>query len=83
VRYKLYTYDLWGNDKDGYQINDYYEQSDIYEVIDPDNDSDLISMIDFTNPESIEINHSESCNDYIYFQTHAGKPVCELRRIDQ
>lgn len=27
--YKLYTYDLWGNSRDGYEVNDVYYQGEL------------------------------------------------------
>lgn len=80
-KYQLYTYDLWGNDKDGYNINDYYVQNEFFDILDDMTEQQIISLIDFTKPSNIEIaNHSPE--NEIYFVTiEEGRPVCELRLV--
>lgn len=81
MKYKLYTYDLWGNEEEGFIINDYYSQSIHVDIESDMTDEQIISLLNFTNPESImidEIGYPET----IYFVTHNQKPVCELRLIN-
>lgn len=78
--FKLYTYDLHGNDTDGYTINDYYYQ-DTIQLQDIENlsDEDIIAEIDFLEPDKIEIT-LDSDNDHLYFANRkTGSPICELR----
>ena len=40
MRYRLYTYDLWGNARDGYDVNDVYRTGVVIEL--PDDASDYL-----------------------------------------
>ena len=49
-KYTAYTYDLWGNDKDGYEVNDVYFLEEDIVIMDKlwdnqDNDRKLIKCI--------------------------------------
>ena len=85
MKYKLYTYDLWGNDKDGYQINDYYGQ-DEFDINESMTDKQIFKIIGI-KPQSQ--NHVEFDDHYIDSDTlyiiakKNSKPLCELRRINQ
>ncbi len=80
--YKLYTYDLWGNDEDGYDINDYYTHSDTFVITDDMTDKEVIALLDFNQPETIEIDSNYSDSETFYFVDNVtGKPICELRPI--
>ena len=32
MKYRLYTYDLWGNEEDGYEVNDVFRQNTVFEL---------------------------------------------------
>lgn len=81
-KYKIVTYDLLGNDEDGYEINDCFSTETI--ELDPQNMSDfqIIQMMDFINPKDVEIT-SNSDIYTLYFQTiDTGKPLCMLQIME-
>ena len=86
--WKLYSHDLWGNEKDGYEINDYYFQSDVElpgDKIDWPDEDDIIEVLKSDgwikkgiHKKSIEVEMHE---DDIYItdlRTH--RPEYTLRR---
>jgi hypothetical protein len=83
--YKLYTYDLWGNDKDGYTINDYYAQ-EIYEISEDLTDDQIFKMIGIKHQSRrhVEIDDAISDHDYALYiiRKKDNKPICELRRVE-
>jgi len=83
MKYKLYTYDLWGNKKDGYEINDLYP-SNISLDIGPDDSDEII--IKKVRKEMIKKPHTKSFTIYgdyadrIYVELR-GVPLYELRPV--
>jgi len=87
MRYRLYTYDLWGNEEDGYEVNN-VSASEIAIDIDPNEyDKAIIEKIKAAMPAqqqkryqsedfSIEGGGTPECFIWI---THKGIPFCEFR----
>ena len=88
MKYRLYTYDLWGNEKDGYDVNNVYA-SEITIDIDPNaHDETIIKKIKASMPVQqrkrryrskdfiVEGGDTPECFIWI---THKGVPFCELR----
>lgn len=80
MKYQAFTLDVWGNQTDGYEINDFYK----YQIIDG---SDLDNFKDFCaehllgNPDQYEI---DSCSTESFFEIRCietGEPVLHLQRI--
>lgn len=77
VKYQLYTYDLWGNSKDGFEVNDVYRQSTIIDVEESTSDR--------------AINRRLSAHGVIWDGEHGytlygvakrdGRPIAELRVV--
>lgn len=89
--YRLYTYDVWGNAKDGYEVNDVFEQGKVqircklkvfnegtaHEFFDYDpTDAQLSFAVKPTKPVTWD-----GENEYTLRaeRTSDGYPVCELR----
>jgi hypothetical protein len=81
--YKLYTYDLWGNAKDGYTINDYYGQ-DTFELDSKLTDKEIFRLIGI-KPQSqnhVMFDNGISDDSCLYVVSKKDyRPVCELREI--
>ena len=88
-KFDLYTYDVWGNDKDGYEVNDIYLQEHdicIDEEIVFGRDKELIQAL-----KRINIIHKTSKTskwgitgdpDLSLYFDYCGKPVFELRNTE-
>jgi len=88
--YKLINYDVWGNKKDGWQVNDAHYTGILIEL--PDNFTDLqvkqaLYRSGFTSkgilPAKISIDGEPNYSLYINLEAkqYCGKPLCELRNI--
>jgi len=84
--YRWYEYDVWGNRRDGYQVNDVFRTPEVY-MVDPDwSDPELIRELRKQNffkkgvrSNLIEIDGDE---EKIYFD-YKGRPEGELRREEE
>lgn len=82
--YRLYTYDVWGNDNDGYEVNDVYRQSDTVEIDFRDwTDEQILAALkdagiwDGVHTLGICMHSDSEC---IYIEDPKnGKPIAELR----
>ena len=89
-KYEVISYDVWGNDEDGYEVNQSFHTGSFIDIPDYDlNAADLIMMLrnegvllsvikddDLT----IDLSHENA----IYFsRSHDNKPLFELRKSEQ
>ena len=86
MKYQLYSYDVWGNKKDGYQVNNVFKTDMIIEVK-TDSDEELIKELKkcyinkYVRNSSIDIEGETEHTLYITY-TPTMYYLCELRRID-
>lgn len=76
--YDLIEYEVWGNDEDGYEVNDAHTiEKEIY--IDEDwSDEKILETIEAW--ENVEIDNNGSSTDAFYLiDKRNGKPLGELR----
>jgi hypothetical protein len=79
--YRLYTYDLWGNEEDGYQVNDVYRTGDTVDIDDDTPDATVIAMLEtagILEPGACEVSPIGD-GGIIYIEDANGNPCCELR----
>jgi hypothetical protein len=79
------SYDLWGNNVDGYEANAAYTTGRIYEI-DDESDTGIIRFLhdagfmdDDVNEQEVDIDGDE---DVIYVN-YKGSPALEFRRTDE
>lgn len=87
--YKIYDYDVWGNTKEGYYVNDVFATDFIVEL--PENATDLEIIKELKNigflgkyirNKSIEIDGDSEVLYINYVTQKEGiYPVCELRLL--
>lgn len=85
--FQFFTYDLWGNSRDGWQVNDVYPQGLVYLSAKPQKFGDKWQL----TLTDLQINRALGCRgvewggeaDYTLYGEvkHNGKPVAELRRV--
>ncbi len=79
MKYRLYFYDLWGNDEEGYNVGDVIPTNSFVS-----SETGVISAhrlskwLGLSNPDQLEID--DSAEDVIYVE-YCGKPYCELRSV--
>lgn len=84
VDYRLWTYDIWGNAKDGYEVNDRYRQGIVALPKDATDDEVIACLQDNGDVkkgirrEFLEIEGESGHTIYI---TYKGRPEMELERV--
>ena len=80
MKYQLYTYDLWGNARDGFTVNDVYRQSDIINVDENTSDRAINRRLGIHGVKW------DGEHGYVLYGVSArneGKPICELRCLTE
>lgn len=79
------TYDVWGNEDDGYEVNAAYTTGRIYEIDDYEDDDAIIKALTDggeiygdLDREDIDIDGDE----HVLYINYKGWPAMELRRDD-
>jgi len=79
--YRLYTYDLWGNSEDGFEVNDIMSTGLTYDIPDEATDAEILAIVFEGDKESFEVNGNYCCSDTIYIDSvEEGAPAYELRK---
>ena len=91
MKYNLYTYDLLGNDEDGFEVNDVYLNTSNIELDDCDLETDytLFAALkkqnlvnDTVGIDKLNLDWQEDVNgNFTIYIDYDGKPACELRPI--
>ena len=81
--FRLYTYDVWGNEKDGYEVNDIFKTSETYEIPAEATDAHVIKALRKQGcfkarvlSRLIEIDG----DDETIYVSYKGRPEFELRK---
>jgi len=86
-KYELFTYDLWGNEEDGFEVNDVYRY-DKFVIEENTSDVTLIEALRdvlpgiFHNIPWYDIMIEGEDDGCLYF-SHNGVPLCELRYVEK
>lgn len=88
ITWRVYSYDVWGNKRDGYEVNNVFRTSEYFDSPDDPTDAQLLkSMKDAgivkkgirTSSVEFEDNGGEGKNLTIYI-SYKGRPEFEIRR---
>ncbi len=83
--FEIRNYDVWGNDKDGYEVNDTFHYGET-ELPEDFTDKDILTALNkeyFKSPQ--QLRNIEIGGDDIIItvnQRSNSKPVCELVKIE-
>ena len=86
--YELITYDLLGNEEDGFEVNDAYRTNDFIEIQENDSDEDIVNkmklegLISTSFTDKLVLDGEAGYSLYASFEKD-GKPAFELRRVDE
>jgi len=88
-RYELITYDVWGNKKDGFEVNNAFSTEEVLVITEDATDRDIIKglkTIGFIKKgvrySSIDIDGEDGYSLYLTYTAGTWYPLCELRCID-
>ena len=76
VKYEIYDYDVWGNEEDGYEVNDVVPTG-IFIYTDASK-ARKRKKLGLDDPYKMDVDYNE---DSIYID-YDGNPYCELRKKD-
>jgi hypothetical protein len=84
--YRVYTYDVWGNADNGYDVNDVYRSGETVEIPDDTSSRDIpgilhaAGILSDEGLETVEVDDAYMDATTIYLcRKDDGMPVCELR----
>lgn len=85
MKYQIFTYDLWGNDKDGYEVNDVYpgQVIEIPDCVFNGTDRDLVHYLRRKHGaigRFLRLWEVTGESGYDLYFSYNGKPAFELRR---
>ena len=75
-KYEIFDYDVWGNEEEGYSVNDVITTGII--IYTDTSKSSICKKLGLDDPYKLDVYYSE---DVIYVN-YNYKPYCELRKID-
>ena len=76
TKYEIFDYDVWGNEEEGYSVNDVIPTGII--IFTDTSKSSLCKKLGLDDPYKIDVYVNK---DSIYID-YDGKPYCELRKVD-
>ena len=76
TKYEILDYELWGNDEEGYNVNDVIPTGNV--IYTDTSKSSICKKLGLDDPYKIDVYYNE---DAIYVD-YDGNPYCELRKID-
>ena len=79
MKYELYLYDVWGNDEDGYVVNDVIPTGIKFDDYAPSKKR-LCEILKLDDPYKMD---ADDTNDDVIFVDYEGKPYCELREVTE
>ena len=76
TKYEIFDYDVWGNDEEGYSVNDVMPTGII--IYTDTSKSSICKKLKLDDPYKLDVYYNE---DIIYID-YNYKTYCELRKID-
>lgn len=82
--FRLYTYDVWGNARDGYEVNNVYGTGEVYSLDDNWTDKQIISELKKQGAIRKSVKNSlvriDGEFEYSLYFEYRDKPEFELRK---
>ena len=79
------SYDLWGNEEDGFEVNAAYTTGRVYEI-DDDSDTGVIRFLrdaGFMDDDVDEMDVDVDGDEDVIYINYRGYPALEFRRTDE
>ena len=84
ARIEVWTYDVWGNEEDGYEVNDRSKIADYETDLKELTSKDIEEIVEeyFLKPENISIDQNVMCENPVYLvfndKDHSDYPLGEI-----
>jgi hypothetical protein len=83
IPWKWISYDVWGNENDGWEVNAAYSTSVVYRLPPEASDETILKTVWEDDSNEVEI-ESYSTEDTVYFVSKDdSKPLGEIRRLEE
>ena len=79
MKYRLYRYDLWGNEEDGYAVNDVFETDTVLKINSGASSRSIIRKI---KKKYSRFSDYDVTGEDIIYVNYMDNPCCEMRRED-
>ena len=76
TKYEIFDYDVWGNEEEGYSVNDVIPTGII--IFTDTSKSSICKKLGLDDPYKLDVNY----NEVVIYVEYDGNPYCELRKID-
>ena len=76
TKYEIFDYELLGNEKEGYEVNDVVQTGIV--IYTDASKASICKILGLDDPYKMDVNYNE---DTIYID-YDGNPYCELRKKD-
>ena len=86
MRYEIINLDVWGNEKDGYEVNDAHYTGEFVEIEDINNDSEILKAVEFflIDPKNNCYVDNISSETNIYINDNRDDlPLIELQLVQE
>ena len=86
MKYQVYSYDVWGNKQDGYEVNDVYPTTFEIEIDDNTTDKQIIKQLKkegfinkYLRNKSLDVDGADTGSYFYVDYNITSYPLCELR----
>ena len=84
MKFRLYDYDVWGNEKDGFNVNDVFKTSTTVELNEKMSDRQIVNALkkEWVIKKGVQFRSIDIDGDFEYalYFDYKGRPEFELRR---
>jgi len=77
TKYEIFYYDVWGNEEEGYSVNDVIPTGII--IYTDTSKASICKKLKLDDSYKIDV---DATNEGVIYVDYDGKPYCELREID-
>lgn len=85
-KFDLIDYDVWGNEEDGFEVNDlfYIERGLEFEEVTKESVLAMLKEVDYLKDHvTLDMLDIELEEFHIYVnESHTSRPLCEFRKVD-
>lgn len=83
IPYRWITYDVWGNDQDGWDVNAAYPTSVVYRISEHATDETILKTVWEDNADKVELEWSSEEDTIFFTIKETSEPLGEIRRIEE
>lgn len=75
-KYEIFDYDVWGNDEEGYSVNDVFQTGIV--IYTDTSKASICKKLGLDDPYKIDV---DATHEGVIYIDYDGKPYCELQEV--